>query len=181
MDAANSTTWQAGTQGKLANSGERLFLLSENGVYVLDMDAQTTEKVLELPHGFPRLGDIAPSPDGGVLITHTDTAGRRLIALNSDGSLRWERSFAGQIPGQVNFLGVEDKIYLVSEHSDSSGSRVNVYRIDSESAELSQIFEGGTRSAIAANTWYSAVSDDLILLNIGGGEMIFMNSTFAWK
>ena len=181
VDAANSTTWQAGTQGKLANSGERLFLLSENGVYVLDMDAQTTEKVLELPHGFPRLGDIAPSPDGGVLITHTDTAGRRLIALNSDGSLRWERSFAGQSPGQVNFLGVEDKIYLVSEHSDSSGSRVNVYRIDSESAELSQIFEGGTRSAIAANTWYSAVSDDLILLNIGGGEMIFMNSTFAWK
>lgn len=71
---------------------------------------------------------------------------RRLIAMYPDGSLRWERSFAGQLSGEPRFEQVGDSVYMVFEHRNSAGGQLDIYFIDIEAAELSQVFNSGSRS-----------------------------------
>ena len=84
-----------------------------------------------------------------MLLVHTDFADRRLIALKPESTLRWERSIAGIVEGGARLLVQGDQAYLVSHGSGSGVSEVSIFGIDLQRAELTLLFSGGTRSAVA--------------------------------
>jgi hypothetical protein len=44
-----------------------------------------------------------------------------------------------------------------------------------ENAELTQVFSGGTLNRLSESTWWIAVGDDRILVNIGKGTMCVLD------
>ncbi len=141
--------WAEAVGGHLAADGDRLLLLDRDALYELDPQARSVERILALPLGRLESDDIVALPGGDMLLVHTDFADRRLIALKPESTLRWERSIAGIVEGDARLLVQGDQAYLVSQGSGSGVSEVSIFGIDLQRAELTLLFSGGTRSAVA--------------------------------
>lgn len=170
----------AALSGKLALTAGRLWLYSANGVYWLDTteDAATPELLLPLPTGTLSRGDVVALPTGGALLAHSDGFDRRLILLDANGRLVWERSFAGQLVGEQRLVVWGDRPYLVSQLGSGAAGGLNVYAVDLTAATLTHIFSGGSRTPYAPDMWATAVADGL-LLNVGGGPMGLLQPDMA--
>jgi hypothetical protein len=180
IDEAGPRLTEAGIGGHLAATDEHVWAYDEDGIYWLDLESLAAEMLYPLPLGFLRFGDIVALPDGGVLVAHTDVFDRRLIALDAEGTLRWQRSVSDIIRGQQRLMVRDGRAYLVSRHDIHSSSEVAVFAIDLNSAELIRIFRGGTRTRLSGgDPWVFAVGDDSILVNLGGGSIVKLDAGVA--
>jgi murein DD-endopeptidase MepM/ murein hydrolase activator NlpD len=173
--------WPVQIEGHPVVVGDQVWVYHENGIYRLDTETFSAELLYALPKAIFWWGDIVALSDGGVLVAHADAFDRRLIVLNADGTLRWERSYAQLGWGQQQLLTLDGRAYLLSQESTTSYSDVSLLAIDLDSARLTRIFSGGTRYPLASDTWASALDDGRILLNIGGGYMIALDPQLAFE
>jgi hypothetical protein len=113
--------------------------------------------------------------DGSVLLFHSDTADRRLLAFDNQGTLMWE--FSIPLDDDPQLFELDGEIYLLNKPSFStSGSyrSLQIFLVDSENGQLSRIFEGGSRAYNPRYTWISAVNQQKLWIQIGGiGELLF--------
>jgi hypothetical protein len=140
------------------------------------METQTPDFHYPLPRGLPSLGDAVGLPDGGLLLAHADTAGRRLLAFDANGRLRWERSYEGIILGRVHLVALNGRVYLIAEDNGSSSRTITVYAVDLNNAALTLLFAGGSRSGNSADTWVMTAGNYL-LLNIAGSNLLSLDNT----
>ena len=131
--------------GQRVIASEQPYMYAEDGVYQIDLESGLVEPFFELPSGYPRSGSLSEIPGGGVLVAHTDLGDKRLIAIEEDGSLRWERSIAGVDARGVELLTLEEEIYMMSEYRVGLSTGVDLFHVGAESGDLTRIFSGGTR------------------------------------
>ncbi|UCC54250.1 MAG: hypothetical protein JSV68_09825, partial [Anaerolineaceae bacterium] len=148
-----------------------VLLLDTDALYELQPGSRSVEKLISLPQGTAELGAIAPMPGGGLLLVHSDRADRRLMALDDEGSLLWERSIAGILDGEPRLLVQGDQVYLVSQATGSGLNDAAIYAIDLEQKDLALLFEGGTRSAVANHSRVFWIGEGVLLVNIGGRSL----------
>jgi murein DD-endopeptidase MepM/ murein hydrolase activator NlpD len=168
-------SWEIEIGGHLAGRGDQLWLYGVEGIYRLDPSALSARLLYELPQGLISHGDIIALPGGGVLVAHRDRADRRLIALDSDGAVRWQRSYAGLVEGDLSLLLIDDQLFVVAEQEANGIGELSIYALDLEEMALTHIFSGGTRSSVSDFTQALAAGEDQILINIGGGSMVLLD------
>jgi hypothetical protein len=105
-----------------------------------------------------------------VLLAHADTADRRLLRFDSEGSLIWERSYEEAITGFVRLVEQNGQIYLINNDTGPN-NLLSVYAVGLEDAVISLIFSGGTRADEAGESWVVTAGNSLII-SIGGGSML---------
>jgi outer membrane protein assembly factor BamB len=171
--------WNRPLTGRFVAEKNRLWLLEANGIYQLDTQSQSAERLLALPPALLNFSDLAALPDGRLLLVHSDRHDRRLILLDSDNSVRWERSIAGIGNGKPCLRILDDQVYLLSQNGNGFTTEIALFSVDIESAELTRIFTGGTRTSIPQNTFVRPTEDGLILLNIGGGSLAAIDPELA--
>ncbi|MCK4832167.1 MAG: peptidoglycan DD-metalloendopeptidase family protein [Anaerolineales bacterium] len=110
---AGPVGWAAGVTGRVASAANRLTIYGREGIFRLDPETREAELLYVLPTAFPDVGDMVALPDGRLLVAHTDLRDRRLIMLNADGSLRWERSYRNASQGEPHLQVVNGRIYLL--------------------------------------------------------------------
>lgn len=174
IDGAGIEAWQGVASGQVVAAANHLWLYTRDMLYRLDTAARTAEPIYALPPGLLSLSDALALPDGGLLLAHADPSDRRLLLFNSDGSLRWERSYEGLVAGAVHLQQVGNQHYLVAQDDQSSTSHHYVYALDLERAELTHLFTGGTRSPQPNDTWIISTPTGL-LMNIGGGNLVTLS------
>ncbi len=168
-----------GLSGRLLAHGGNLWVLEPEAVFKLNRDGRAPERLFELPLAYRGHSDFIGLADGGVLIAHVDLGDRRLIALNADGSLRWERSFAALAAWQPQLISLQKHDLLTLQNSASTQGGTLVFSIDLDRPQLTLVFSGGTRTPRPQDTWVAAAEDDLLILNIGGGALtgVALNET----
>jgi murein DD-endopeptidase MepM/ murein hydrolase activator NlpD len=164
-------SWDAPANGHLASNGESIYLYGENGISRLNVSEQDIDLIFELSSGTSSMGDIVVLPSGNVLVAHADRDDRRLILLEPDGSVIWERSYKDKVKGAVDLVILGNQPYLVSNDLEGSVSIVSIFVIDMENANLTRIFTGGTRSSSQHTSRTFAVGDGMVLIDIGGGSL----------
>ena len=180
IDHSGPMAWQAPIGGRPIIAGDRIFVYAADGIYSLNSETLSAERLYTLPRGSPSLGDMVALPDGGLLVAHQDVYDRRLIALNDDGTLRWQRSYPDIFRGRQRLLLLDGRPFLVSENSaTSSSSGISVFAIDLNSAELARIFTGGNRDSISGPASALVVGDDRLLVNVGGGRFVMLDTRLA--
>jgi murein DD-endopeptidase MepM/ murein hydrolase activator NlpD len=179
-DDSGLTVSETQLSGRLVTAGDQVWVYDGEGIYRLKPGTLSSELRYALPRGSPILGDIVALPDGGVLVVHTDPFDKRLIALNADGTLRWQRSVFDVIVGQqrLRLLVADGRPYLISQHDAVPLSEVSVFSLDLRSAELVRIFTGGSRNPSPNDTWAFG-ANDRILINIGGSCMAGLDTQLA--
>ena len=104
-------------------------------------------------------------PGGGILVAHTDLDDKRLIAVDEDGLMRWERSIASLGARAVELLTLNDEMYLMTQYDIGRSTGIDLFHVGVESGDLTRIFSGGTRST-SPNPAEIAAAGDSILIGI---------------
>lgn len=157
--------------GKLAQVGRDVWILGSEGVYRWRQGADSAELRYTLPRGSLQRGDIAALPNGAVLIAHADPFDRRLLLFNPDGTLRWERSYAAAVSGDIRLPLVGGVPYITALRAGERNGELQLYGIDLATGALTHLFTGGTRSPEPGAYWALPVDAAHLLLNVGGGSL----------
>lgn len=169
LETAGLIPWEVPAGGQLVDTAAGIWFYAAEGLYQLEMNTQTAVLQYQLPRGILSRGDVVALPDGGFVLAHADGDDRKLMAFDGGNQLRWERSYQGLVEGAVELVVIDGALYLVALDNGSSSIQVRVYAVDQETAALTHILTGGTRSP-TAGTWISAAADQM-LINIGGGSL----------
>ena len=113
LDDSGARPWGMALSGRPVIAGDARFVYTRDGVYRLDKDASSASLLYPLPRGDLRQGDMLALPDGSLLLARGDPGDGRLIVLNPDGSVRWQRSYASQAPGQPRLFLAGERPYLL--------------------------------------------------------------------
>ncbi len=183
-------TWLMGREGATrlaalsgypAFAGGQWWLLTADGLYRLPKDG-APEQVYALPPGRLPASDLIALPDGGLLLAHSEPSGGRLIALNGDGSRRWERGLVGLPSGELGLTAVGDQLYLAVQ-TTGAAFELRLYALagvegGGETDVLQHIFTGGTRNWTWGDAWVTAVGSVLVV-NPGGGALLALDPAAA--
>ena len=167
----------ADLSGILAQNSGGLWLYHREGLYRFDLTSAnpTPTLIYALPPGSLSRGDLLALPDGSLLLAHSDTADRRLLLFGSDGRLTWERSFNGQLQGNVTLHLVNDQPYLATSLGSGNNGELVLYALDQAQNSLTRVFEGGSRTPLANEMWVTALGNNQLLINVGGGPLALFN------
>jgi outer membrane protein assembly factor BamB len=171
--------------GRLVSTGDQVFVYNSTGIYHLSPNLLSAYLLYPLPRAFPDLGDAVALPGGGLLVAHVDQADGRLIALNGDGTLRWQRSYVPALraqsatQAQPRLVVAGSQVYLLLHNGTSSASITDIFSIDTDSAALTRIFTGGTRNLAQQDLWALAVDGDHLLVNYGGSNVTALDARLA--
>jgi hypothetical protein len=159
--------------GKLARHENGLWLYNREGLYRIDLSSGEPVVSLnyQLPTGTISRGDLLTLPDGGLLLAHADITDRRLLQFDVNGRLIWERSYAGEVMGNVTLHLVNGQPYLAASLGSGNDGQLTLYALDQSQNSLTRQFEGGSRTPIANDMWVTAVADNQLLINVGGGPL----------
>jgi hypothetical protein len=171
-DGAGVTPWDGLIRGRLSITDDGAYLRGQEGVYRLDSDKRSVELHHVLPKAYSGRGGMVGLPDGGLLVAHISRDDRRLIALDADGTMRWQRSFADAIDGLPVLLVQNGRPYVLFHRDTGPSTSVSLYEIDMETAELTYIFGGATGSPGQPNVAVYDIGPALILIDIRGGTVI---------
>jgi outer membrane protein assembly factor BamB len=133
------------------------------------------------------LDDAVALPDGGLLLAHVDPADARLIALDAEGTVRWQRSYVPAIRSQSvaqakpRLVTTGSRVYLLLQNTLSTSSIADIFSVGLDDGALVRIFTGGTRNLAHADAWALAVDGGLVLVNYGDSNVVALNVRSALK
>ncbi len=151
-------------------SGETIWLYADNALYQLAHSEAVPRLIKPLPKGRLVNSSAISLPDGSILLIHTDLFDKRLIRLQADGTILWNYSISGIGGGFPKLLQQNGRIFLINYRLSNSLGDLRIYEIEVETAVLTHLFTGGTRTAVYSQTW-ATTSTNGLLINIGGGHL----------
>jgi outer membrane protein assembly factor BamB len=181
VNQAKPPVQAARIEGRLVASGDQLFVYNLTGLYRLSPDLRSVTLLYPLPRAYTDLDDAVALPDDGLLLAHVDPADARLIALNADGTLRWQRSYVPAIRAQSvaqarpRLVTTGNRVYLLLQNNVSTSSITDIFSVGLDDGALTRIFTGGTRNLAQEDVWALAVDGDLVLVNYGGSVVALMS------
>ena len=167
--------WEENLPGRPLVTGDQAWIYSEEGLYLLDIEARAAQLIYALPSGLMRRSAALSLSNGGLLLLHTDSLDRRLLAFDLDGELLWE--FSVPLNGNPQLFELDADIYLVTQPSFSGRGAyrtMQVFRLDLEKEQLSRIFVSGSRTFNPRTTWAEDLDGQKLLIQIAGvGTILF--------
>lgn len=176
LTRAGAAGWD-GPLGYPVIANGRTWIYAGDGLYQIEPATQTAVQRYALPDGYLRLGNMVALPDGGLLLAHSDLADRRLIAFHADGALRWQRSFAGLVTGELRLVVSDGRVYLLAQASPDANTRLNLYAVDLETGALTHLFAGGSRGRQTSSSWAEPRAGALLLE--AGGHLVLIDPEAA--
>ena len=165
LDRSGQLIWAARIGGRPVAAGDQVYVYNATGVYRLNPDAYRADLILPLDPTVFETGDVAALPDGSLIVLHRGPNARRLLGLNPDGSLRWDRALAevGRALPQLTVAG--DRIYLFTIDGD-------VMSIDPADGNARRAFDGGSGTRLEGTNWAFVTVEGRIVLDFRGGKIV---------
>jgi outer membrane protein assembly factor BamB len=162
IDREQAAAWPASIAGQKIVASDVPFQYAQDGLYRLIPELQSAELLYALPWGYPRSGDVVELPGGGLLVAHSDPADTRLIAIEADGSLRWERSVASLGPRTVELMAVGGQAYAAMQLDLGNSTGIDIFHVQEADGRLTRVFSGGSRFS----------SSDSLSLTVAGNSVL---------
>ena len=154
LDQAGQLTKLADVGGKLAVSRERVFVYNPTGLYRLNEATRAADLVLPLDDArFPE-SNLVLADDGTLIIAHRGYSDRRLIAVNPDGTLRWDRSVMSFGRAVPHLIAIGRNVYAVTANGQ-------VLLIDTTTGAARSIFDGGAPTFLPGQRMGAAAAERL--------------------
>jgi hypothetical protein len=165
LDRSGQLSLIAALAGRLAASADHLFVYAPTALYRLSEIPQVLKQLDRT--GYTQ-GGLIVTPEGGVIIAHNGVNGRRLIALRSDGSLRWDRSIQ-QITGETpHLIVIRDEVYAVTQEGD-------VWWIDQKLGEAQRVLDGTRLLTLPGGVRSAVMPDGTLIFDARGGRLIALD------
>lgn len=169
LAASGQMTQVAALGGQLASSADHLFVYSPTALYRL---SETPVLLKSLDRTASNRGSLVATLDGGLIVAHDGVGGRRLIALRTDGSLRWDRSIQQLTGGAPHLVTLGAEVYAVTEEGD-------VWWIDQRLGEVQRVLDGTRLVDLPGMTRAFATSHGGLIVDFRGGRLIALDPRAA--
>ncbi len=179
-DEHSASRMMGSIKGENVVASERPTIYAEDGIYQINMQSGLIKLLVELPNGFPRSGGLSEMPGGGIVVAHTDLDDKRLIAVDEDSLLRWERSIASLGTRAVELLTLNDEMFLMTQYDIGRSTGIDLFHVGRESGDLTRIFSGGTRSTSPNPAEIASIGDSL-LISIAGVGLVSVDPQAAFE
>lgn len=173
IDEKGMVPWENSFSGKLFIFNDRLLLYNSQGIYELDINNRTADLLYGLPRSFLGLGDGIVSPDAGLLLAHRDLADERLILLEENGNVIWERSYAATEGGRPRLMELDENFYLTLSNNDHFLDQIVIFSVDMEQSTISRLFETNQHPLMLTPFQVFPIANDLMLIYAGDGLIAF--------
>ena len=174
LDRAGHLVWAARIGGQPAIAGDQVFVYNSTGLYRLDRAAFAADLIVPLDPGFYAVGHIRVTPDGGLIIAHRGQSDQRLIWINADGTLRWDRSIPGLALGTPQLFTYADSVYGLTVDGD-------VMLLDPLTGDAQRLFDGGLGTRLEGEAWAFVTQAGEVLFDLRGGEIIALDLPGAFQ
>ncbi|MDX1414512.1 MAG: M23 family metallopeptidase [Candidatus Promineifilaceae bacterium] len=175
VNADNFNSWSGPSVGQFAMSNGRPILYNRDGVFRIDPIAQKSEQIIGLPGLRSDVADIKSLSTGNIIITNHDSKDRRLILLDDQGEILWQRSIAAAINSQTHLIEINGQAYLIGRNSIGNNEYIDVFHIDLNSGDLIRIFSGGTRAPFETAFDVLLLDSDQMLINFDGQNIVALD------
>lgn len=165
LDRSGDLRWAARFGGRPVVAGGQAFVYNPSGVYRLDLSTWSDYRVLPLDPTALELGHVIALGDGGLLVAHRSRTDQRLIALNADGTLRWDKSIAALGRSLPRLLSAGDEVYAMTIDGD-------LVSIDPANGDARVIFDSGRSKRIAGEASLFATAEGQLLFDFRGGAIV---------
>jgi murein DD-endopeptidase MepM/ murein hydrolase activator NlpD len=181
VDHSGAVPWEFDAGGEMLASSEQLHLYGEEGVYRLNPDDRSADRIYALPDGFSRLGSMEKLKDGRLLVVHRDVEDKRLLLLEVNGTMLWERSIAELPSGKADLIVHGDEAYVLLSNDTSGTVTIDAYSVDLTTPALTRILSVGTRSPDASldAMWHAAANDGTLYISPGGAGLFLLDPAEA--
>jgi hypothetical protein len=88
-----------------------------------------------------------------------------LIAIEADGSLRWERSVASLGPRTVELMAVGGQAYAAMQLDLGTSTGIDIFHVQEADGRLTRVFSGGSRFS-SSDSLSLTVAGDSVLISI---------------
>ena len=178
IDREGPAEWPAQAISHFTEVDNQLWGFDANTIYRLQPETRSVVVIAQMPAAVPGIEAILPLPDGRILLAHRARADRRLLLLDSDGALVWDRSFANLSAGLSDLLLADTEPLLLTQNTTRAGTRVDLYAVDVDAASLNHIFSGGGPiSASPVSAWSGG--NGRLLLAIPDGSIVALDIAAA--
>ena len=150
--------------GRPIVSGKQLFIDNPTGLYRLDVATHASDLLLPLDPGSFDVGNAA-AMNGGLIVSHPGQIDRRLIWLNADGALRWDRSVAELGYPAPQLVAFGQRVYALTPAGD-------ILLIDPIQGNAQRLFDGGFGRRLPGDAWAFVTARGQILFDARGGQII---------
>ncbi len=163
IDREGPAQWTAAAGEQYTVIGDQIWGFDAATVYRLQPETRSVEVITQLPAASPGIEAILPLPDGHLLLAHRDRSDRRLLLLDGDGALIWDRSYASLSAGTPDLLLAGNRPLLLTQSATRAGTRIDLYTVDIEEPGLTRIFSGGGPASSSPATAWSDNAGRVIL------------------
>jgi outer membrane protein assembly factor BamB len=174
LDRSGHLIWAARVGGRPVVAGDQVFIYNPDGVYRLNPETLRADLLLALDPSTFEIGRAVATAEGGLIVAHRSSLDRRLIALNADGTLRWDRSVEALGRGLPRLLTLGGEVYAMTIDGD-------VLSIDTTSGDARAVFDGGSGTRLEGEGWAFATADGRLLFDFRSGDIIGLNLPIAFK
>jgi outer membrane protein assembly factor BamB len=164
---------------KAVMTSQHYVLYNNDGIHLLPPRASEPELTYALPWSLQYSGKMIALSDGSVIVTHSDIYDPRLIVLNPDGSVKWDRSYSAVVPGRPLLLMLDSQPFLLLQDTSTRFGSSALFAIDIDNAELTTVFDGGPVRMYINETWAQAIDDRRILINLWGNNLVMVDTVAA--
>jgi len=184
VDETGVSAWAMPDGGQLSVHDDQLVVYGEDGVYRTGPNMPSAELLYALPKGRPEEGDLVTLTEGGLLLIHADAFDKRLIVLDGNGRVRWQRSIARALrENEYHLLMVEGRPLILSHGRSPAASELSVLGIELNRGVLVRLFAVRGWIPRPGESWAYALGDGRILLNIrsgsGAGRLVALDARLA--
>ena len=174
IDREGPAQWTRAAGEQYTVNGDQIWGFDAGTVYQLQPGTRSVVEVASLPAASPGIEAILPLPDERLLLAYRDRSDRRLLLLDSDGALIWDRSFASLGAATPSLLLAGNQPLLLMQNATRAGTRVDLYTIDVAGESLTRIFSGGGPVASRPATAWSD-GTDRVFLAIPDGSILALD------
>jgi murein DD-endopeptidase MepM/ murein hydrolase activator NlpD len=169
LTRSGELTLLASLGGQLAAADDHFLVYAPTALYRLSEMPQLLQLLDRTGYG---QGSLSVTIDGGVIVAHQGVNGRRLIALRSDGSLRWDRSLQRITGSAPKLISMGSEVYAVTREGD-------VWWIDQKRGQAQRVLDG-TRLLTLPGVVHSVVTaNGTLIFDARGGRLIALDPRAA--
>lgn len=168
LDQAGRLDILARITGRPLIAGGQIFIHNPTGLYRLEAGTGAARLVYPLDNSALSVSRAVALSDGSIAIAHQSVHDRRLIWIDADGAVRWDRSLASvglRLPLPIVAGG---QLYVMTSDGD-------VLQIDPLTGDAWRTFEAGGGMRLVGDVWALATTDGRILLDFRGGEIVALD------
>ncbi|TFH31687.1 MAG: M23 family metallopeptidase [Anaerolineales bacterium] len=158
-------------RGELYLIGDIPYLYTRDGFFRIQSDAEQVQQIYPWSRAQP--SQTAPLGLGGegFLLLQSDVYDQRLLRIDAQGTLIWERSLEALDADEAQLVACWAEILLMTENRRPSSVRATLFRLDLTGA-ASEVFQTIVRETYQTESWMTCVDEGAILLSLGGQRLL---------